>query len=457
MSDPLDDDRTLAFLRRAVAVVAAIDATSMAVRTVLDAPVHRSWIAAAGWAGVLADQPAVVAAIGAVTLALIALFALRRGSWAPGLAALAGLRVQHEVFAATRGIFYENYYQTGAFLLGWVGGALVARAAGARPRESRAQLLWSERLSVTGGTAMLAATWMNAGISKLRSTGLSWADGDEIRLVALRHFAPGHATWRLPLVEWVVARPSVAAALAVSTLVFELGAFGLLFGPRVRAACATALISFHVGTFLLSGIFFVDAVALAALVSYPWIPLVDRLRGRRRDEGPAPAAWAPSPASLRRAALAVAAGAAVLGLLPFARLRQRAHYIDRGKSDPATSVAVMGPRPKDRFGPLRVGEGIDAVWRVQSIAIEGASAAVDLVDAGGPAITFDISVAGRDVPLGPFGTGGAAISYRSTQRPQEDCDRAGKALVEALRRAAPSLAAGEAVTGWMRAATTEGS
>jgi hypothetical protein len=309
MIERIEGERTLRLWRRGLACVLLFDAISYVARTVPDAREHAAWASAAGWIGAMAGSWAVVGAVGVAAVASIVAFARARDPLLPGLFALALARAQHELLSATLGVFQQNYYQSGSALGGWVAGRAFVRAWN-RLDETPIGERDAERIAAYGAMGMLAATWVNAGVSKLRETGLAWATSDGLRLMLLAHWRPGHAIWREPIFLYVVGHPRFAVALQVATLVVELGAIFLLARGRLRVATGAAVVALHAGIWLTSGIQFVEAAALAAVFGFPWVG------GAGDDEAPGRASYARRSVAVATVEVALVLGALALSTLP---------------------------------------------------------------------------------------------------------------------------------------------
>jgi hypothetical protein len=316
----IEGPRRLRFWRVGLACVLFFDAVSYVARTVPNAREHAAWASTAGWAGAMAGSWAVTAALGVVGCVAIVAFARAKDPLLPGVAALVTARAQHELLSATLGVFQQNYYQAGGALAGWVAGRAFVRAWNHFDRTPIGERD-AERIAGYGAMGMLAATWVNAGVSKLHETGLAWATSDSLRLMLLAHWRPGHAAWREALLLYVVAHPSLATALQAATLVVELGAAFLLARGWLRVAAGTALLALHAGIFALSGIYFFEAAALAAVFGFPWVS--DAGEG----EEPSGVTW-----SRRSVAFATAEVALVLGALVLSPWSARDHRTAGGPS-----------------------------------------------------------------------------------------------------------------------------
>ncbi|HEX3760911.1 MAG TPA: HTTM domain-containing protein [Kofleriaceae bacterium] len=161
--------------------------------------------------------------------------------------------------------------------------ALGRRAAGDRG----AGYGWAIRLLA----ALTCATYLVAGIAKLRLSGLHWLDGaqlaHQIAIDDLRKALLGGAT--APLAAPLVAHPAALAIASIGTLVIELGAPLALLGGRVARGWAAAAWAFHAGVVLamnvwfpypLCGVAFLPLFAAERLIDVP-------LRGWRSRAIPA--------------------------------------------------------------------------------------------------------------------------------------------------------------------------
>jgi hypothetical protein len=299
------------------------------VRTVPAAREHVAWAAGSGWLGQAASSWLLVSAVGSIAFGAIVRFAMARDPFVPGVVALIATRFQHEMFSAVLGVFQQNYYQSGSCLAGWVAGRGAVRIWSrwaTRPISDVA----AERIAGYGAMGMLSATWVNAGVSKLRESGLGWATSDVLRRMLLAHWQPGHALWREPLFLFVVRHPDVAIAMQVTTLTIELGAILLLVPGLPRILTSLALIAFHVLIFCLSGIHFIEAAALSAVFGFPWV----------RDER-----LEPDDAGLpvRSVRLSVAVATAALAILVLLPLPRRDHAVDQHAHE-ISSARGRGPR-----------------------------------------------------------------------------------------------------------------
>jgi hypothetical protein len=132
--------------------------------------------------------------------------------------------------------------------------ALSLDARRAAPAAAAAGHGWPIRLMCV----IAVATYVLAGVAKLRYGGLGWAGGEVLR----DYVATDNARKLLlgssgsPLASPVLAYPGLFSGLAVLTLAVELGAPLALLGGRLAAAWAAAAVLFHWGVLALMLIVF---------------------------------------------------------------------------------------------------------------------------------------------------------------------------------------------------------
>lgn len=123
---------------------------------------------------------------------------------------------------------------------------------------------------------LTVATYVLAGIAKLRLAGLAWTDGEQLRsqlaVDNLRKALLGAGT--APLATALLAHPAGFAPLSIATLVIELGAPIALLGGRSALAWVTAAWAFHLGVLLTMWIAFPYP-----LLGFAYLPLVPVERG----------------------------------------------------------------------------------------------------------------------------------------------------------------------------------
>ncbi|HEY8379797.1 MAG TPA: hypothetical protein VIK91_25075, partial [Nannocystis sp.] len=274
----------------------------------------------AWWVRIVAALPGRTAVVVAGLVATLA-FARRRAPILGGALALVALGLLSHAHAALNGAPWRHLYYSGIGLLGWLVGLGFARARGL-PDEQRHAFV------VT--VALLGAAYFNAGLSKLLLSGLEWLAGDTLRHTVVAQdglLGAGRLhDLRLALVD----TPALAAALATATVALELGGLLFLVGPRARALVAAGLVLMHLSIFVLTGIAYVESIAV--LIIFAW-PHPELMRPPVPDEPPrrrlaqAPALAPPGP----RATLL---GALVLGLFAaLAIARQGLDAADRARPD----------------------------------------------------------------------------------------------------------------------------
>lgn len=432
------DPLTAKVWRYGIALVVAFDAVQLALRTGQRAPLAASSLPVwSGFRHIALSTPALVA-LAAVGVAAAALFARGQKQVLAGFVALGANRLLLEAFGAVDGVYDETTYHAGAALLGWLCGCLFARALGEERESSEA-----DAMAALGAAAMFGATYLNAGTSKIHEGGLCWADSDTIRLLVSSHRPAGGATWSDALRTFVAASPSAAEVMSAGTLIIQCGAVVFPWTRWTRAIWGTLFLAFHAGIHLVSGIFFIQSVFLAALFAYPWARLLARARVLR---APPEVAETPFPPDRRRRLIAASATVLVaLAALVLAPLRPRAHPIEilhppgTGRASPVTTI-----------GPLTTGMELPGGWSVRALVVEEDRAVITLVRAGEP-LVFDITHRG-DAPRGPFDTGGLHILYRDTPLPFTAFRPAGEALARRLADAAHGGDLPSTFESWLRAA-----
>lgn len=223
----------------AIARLPAAQLRPIGVVRVLDAPV----------------APGLAIAIAAATAALLALFVLgyRYRLVAP-LAALALLWT-----LSYRNSWGMVFHTENLLVLHVIGLACTpaadAWAVGPRPASPPgAGYGWGIKLLV----ALTAATYVLAGIAKLRIAGLGWIDGELLRnQIAVDNVRKALLGDRIaPLAVPVLDHPSAFTVFCVLTMALELGAFVALLGGRIARLWALGAWSFHTGVVLLMNIWF---------------------------------------------------------------------------------------------------------------------------------------------------------------------------------------------------------
>lgn len=129
--------------------------------------------------------------------------------------------------------------------------------------------------------ALTAATYVLAGIAKLRIAGVDWVDGEllrnQIAVDNLRKALLGDGI--APLAHLFLEHPSQLVVFSVMTLVIELGAPFALVGRRLGYMWALAAWGFHVGVVLLMNIWF--PYPLLGIAFLPLLPAERVIRAAR--------------------------------------------------------------------------------------------------------------------------------------------------------------------------------
>ena len=140
---------------------------------------------------------------------------------------------------------------------------------------------WPIKLLVS----VTAATYLVAGITKLRSAGLGWFDGsllrDGVAVDALRKALVGEGAG--PLARTLLDHPGAFTLISIATLVIELGAPLALFGGRTARTWTVAAWGFHVGIALVMKITF--PYPLLGFAFLPLFRVETLLRLDRRRKG----------------------------------------------------------------------------------------------------------------------------------------------------------------------------
>lgn len=185
--------------------------------------------------------------------------------WAAPVLALAVLWI-----ATYRSSWGQVFHTDNLLVLHTVALALAADAASGRPPSSgrRWGLAAPEALWVL--RVVTVATYVLAGVAKLRNSGFEWVTGDHLRSwVAydnLRKVELGDV--HSPLGGWLVGRSGFWPLLAAGTVLVEVGAPVALLGPRWARAWAAAAWLFHVGVALVMAILFPFALTGIAFVPF---------------------------------------------------------------------------------------------------------------------------------------------------------------------------------------------
>ncbi len=149
---------------------------------------------------------------------------------------------------------------------------------GRRVEPAAAGYGWGLKLLAT----LTVATYVLAGIAKLRLAGLGWGGGDflrnQIAVDNLRKALLGDPT--APLATPLLDHPAWFAVVSIATLVLELGAPIALLGGRFARGWALGAWGFHVGVILMMNIWF--PYPLSGLAYVPLLHAERMIEGARR-------------------------------------------------------------------------------------------------------------------------------------------------------------------------------
>jgi len=413
-------------LRAAVAAVAAIDLLSF-VYFLRMARGAAGEAAIGTFADLLSRTPIAFAVAAAGVVAAIS-FARVPGRIAAGAIALGALALLSTAHAQLFGSPWRHLYYSGLCLAGWLAGLLAARRH-APGDESYAR---------TGALALLGAAYLNAGISKLVFGGGDWATSVPIQaaIIGQDGLVSGgllHA-YRILVVE----TPSLAAALSVATVVFELAGPFMIAGRRLQLLVAGGLIAMHFNILLLTGeILYWEAMLFLGLFA---LAPDDTAAGAKTGPASRPFAGA-----LFAPAAAVLVVLSALGIShQAARYRQLNHRSD--STDPALATPSQSLRA---VGPFAIGAAMGDDWSIQRLEITERGFTITLRGTPGRA-RFELTCAPSE-HASPFDLGAAHIFY-SNDVPFAALTGAGNALRDVVRGAAADQDICAALEAWRAAA-----
>jgi hypothetical protein len=177
----------------------------------------------------------------------------------PGLVALLSVGLLVEAQGALLEGPMRFLFFSGAALLGWLAGWLVARGRAVEERE---------RFGDAGALGTLAACYLGAVTSKLLTSGVAWVTDSGLRstIASQHHWGSSRALDALAL--FVLEHAGVAYALAAFTLVAQASAVLLPFSRRLRRVAVVLLLLFHTGVWLLTPISFPQAMVLLVAAAF---------------------------------------------------------------------------------------------------------------------------------------------------------------------------------------------
>jgi hypothetical protein len=226
----------------------------------------------------LVQQDAVVVLLTLAGLAALVLFARRASRLVPGAVALGIMTIFSEAHTALAGSTSHFQFAVAATLLGWLCGLGYARRFDRRGLDE-------EALAEAGAVAMLAATYVNAGLSKLVQSGVGWADGATLDAAILSLHRVDDAGALGAYARFLVEHPGASRALGGASLIIEAGAFLYVARPWLRMLWGALILSFHLNVLLLLGIPYVLSWATVLLFSFPWPRIAARGLPNRDRQG----------------------------------------------------------------------------------------------------------------------------------------------------------------------------
>ncbi|MCA9533706.1 MAG: HTTM domain-containing protein [Myxococcales bacterium] len=230
------------------------------------------------------NHPAVVGAAYLVAALCALRFARRDAPWQAAAMLLLTYFCVEESFAARFGPG-RGFYPSGLVLMGWLAGEAFSRASGHSDRQTTEA--WSEQ----GAIALIGVVYLSSGIAKLSTSGLGWTHPGTIRQMILKHMPVEDGDLYMGLGRAMVESEVFCSAIAVSTVVIQLGAALWVLFPRVRPLWGCLLIAFHLGTHVLLDILYPGMIFYVTLFSFPW-PRLFRVQGGGEVTFEAPAvAW----------------------------------------------------------------------------------------------------------------------------------------------------------------------
>lgn len=303
----------------------------------------------------LYPSPLAALAIPAVLASLM--FARRPAAARWGWLALACVAVLVESHGPMRFLYFS-----GSCLLGWLFGLAVA--------EQDAEVLAEE-----GAVGALAAAYVGALLGKLATAG--WVNG--LQTVIAGQHEWGHSQLLDAATTYILEHRSVATTLGVFTLVAQASAALMPFSLVGRRIAASLLLLFHAGVYLLTPIFFPQAMVLLAAFGF-----------RRKRELP--------PANVKRAVIAVAVVVVIAWLPPVRAFTHPARWT-QAKPPSAETRTLLGDLVEGAaVGAFRI-ESIDQNQQAIRIVLRrGAETLlVELVPEGSRNLRAPLSAAGYDL------------------------------------------------------------
>jgi hypothetical protein len=362
---------------------------------------------------------ALVGAAGAVA------FGRRPGRLWHGMLALAALILLNTAHAQLFGSPWRHLFFSGLCLSGWLLGLAVSRRRGAPTDESYAY---------AGALALLAAAYLNAGISKIVYGGFDWLSGLPIQatIVAQDGLVPDSVL--SPYRAWVAVTPAAASLFSLATMAFELGAPLMLVGGWIRASVALGLFAMHANIYGLTAILY-------------WQSMVLLLAFGACAAGTSSPSGAAAPDASGGRGFAVAAG--LLAACALLAIFHQARRYARSEADqtwiplavapvastdtPVPPTATATAARLRNIGPFAVGQTVAAGWTVERLDLSESGIVAMLSGARGR-VAFEMTCASSPY-RSPFDVDGLHIFY-SSDVPSEDLQLPGLAVQKHVRNAA---------------------
>jgi hypothetical protein len=369
----------------------------------------------------LASRTAVRGAVALLGVIGALAFAGRPGRMWAGALALMALVLLNTAHAQLFGSPWRHLFYSGLCLTGWLLGLAVSRYQGKPTDESYACM---------ASLALLAAAYLNAGISKIVYGGIDWVFGLPIQatIVAQDGLVPDSVL--TPYRAWVVATPWAAGAFSLATMAFELGAPLMLLGRRTRAGVALGLVSMHASIFALTGILYAEPMVLLLAFGL----FTSSARALVTEHRPAGRAFI-----LSVGFLAICAAYAVVHQ---ARRYARSEISQPAAPGPPTAAVASTETPLPpsatatplrEIGPLAVGQSIADGWNVDALELRD-TGVVATVSGQRGRIAFELTCAPSPY-RSPFDIGELHVFY-STEIAREKFRPVGSALQKIIERAA---------------------
>ena len=374
-------------------------------------------------------HPAVSWMIAAIGIAAAIMFGRRSGRLQSGMVTLAALATLSTVHAQLFGSPWRHLYFSGVCLLGWLLGLIVSARRGTPTDESYARV---------GSIALLAASYFNAGISKVIYGGNEWLWGVPLQSAMIAQnglLADGVFS---ALAVWMVTTPAMTVLISVLTVAFELSGPLLLAGGWLRSCAALGLIAMHVNIYLLTThILYWESIVL--LLAFG----LSSDRSMREDA---------TAEVTNRSRPAYVAATVVLALCAFIAVGRQARNVRRPSVTNTAVVIPVVPAPPPtpgptlaRLGPLVVGERLADQWLVEALTVsESAMIATLSGPPGRVSFVMTCSASGHG---SPFDVNALHISY-SNSLPPNEIESAGHALQNLLRQTAGEHDICETVASW---------